>query len=185
MGSLAILFLHVCLDSLDYDNTRSSRLHTVCTTNRNGVVLVTGRKDGGWCRPSPAMQCQAASANHVPAASEEGGAYCWRQPRRVLYQTDTERVRVLEEKWASQPTWSRTRLCSDCSRAPTFLLFCIFFLSSLHHSFYPLSLLLLLFSTPPCIISALTVSTACSLLCPTLHLPSSPLPFWSPFCFGF
>lgn len=27
---------------------------------------------GGWCRPSPAMQCWAVSSNHVPAVGERG-----------------------------------------------------------------------------------------------------------------
>lgn len=82
------------------------------------------RKGGYWCRPSPAMQCWAASPNHLPAVSEGGWARGWRQPRRVLGQTEWESVCVIE-KVGERESASVQRVLQDSasSRASTVLSF--------------------------------------------------------------
>lgn len=86
-----------------------------------------------WARrPSPAMQCCAASANRQPAASGGGGVRGWRQPRRVVGQTASAR----EKKWARESASEAVVPCASGPAAETPHLF-FFPLHSLHPPLIP------------------------------------------------
>lgn len=104
---------------------------------------------GGGGHPLPAMQCWAASTNHLPAVSEGGWARIWGQPRRVLGQTQWERISergkqlclVLQESSYSRASavlflFATPFLCDLC-----FLVIkdCLLFIP--HSAFHPLSFL--------------------------------------------
>lgn len=104
---------------------------------------------GGGGHPLPAMQCWAASTNHLPAVSEGGWARIWGQPRRVLGQTEWERISergkqlclVLQESSYSRASavlflFATPFLCNLC-----FLVIkdCLLFIP--HSAFHPLLLL--------------------------------------------
>lgn len=86
---------------------------------------------GGWCRPSPAMQCWAVSSNHVPAVGERGlGQRLTTAKESSRSDGEKERrecVRGKSERESrgvcSGTLRSRTQpQCSACSWASTFLL---------------------------------------------------------------
>lgn len=82
--------------SVQYEGGVDHR-QTVRKEEWSDVLVKRGGLSGGageWscCRTSPAMQCWALSPNHFAAVSEGGWARGWRQPRRVLGQTERQRV---------------------------------------------------------------------------------------------
>ena len=94
------------------------------------VVCQTRRRRGG-CWLMSSLTCNAVLGCITQSSSScqwRGRARGWRQPRRVLGQTERKRGREREEKWARQSASAVVLQDSACSRASTFLLFFLFFL---------------------------------------------------------